>query len=73
MKPLFPVAALALVVSGCASTLPEVIDPGSHPASAYAAPLRYESAVGGYTHRVPVDPKPWRGLNDVQAPQKEGT
>lgn len=73
MKPSFLVAALPLVVSGCASTLPEVVDSGSHPDSAYAAPVRYHGAIGSYTHRIPVDPKPWRGLNDAQAPRQEGT
>ncbi|MCF6367584.1 hypothetical protein [Rhizobium halophilum] len=73
MKSSFLVAALPLVVSGCASTLPEVVDSAGHPDSAYAAPVRYEGAIGSYTHRIPVDPKPWRGLNDAQAPRQEGT
>jgi acetoacetate decarboxylase len=72
MKPSFLVAALPLVVSGCASTLPEVVDNGSHPDSAYATPVRYQGVMGSYTHRVPVDPKPWRGLNDAQVPAREG-
>ena len=73
MEPFFVVAALPLVASGCASTLPEVVDSGSQPDSAYAAPVRYEGVIGSYTHRIPVDPKPWRGLNDAQAPRQEGT
>ncbi|WP_117191577.1 hypothetical protein [Rhizobium terrae] len=73
MKPSFLVAALPLLVSGCASTLPEVADLAGHPDSAYATPVAYQSPIGGYNHRVPVDPKPWRGLNDAQAPKKEGT
>lgn len=72
MKPSFLVAALPLVVGGCASTLPEIVDSAGHPDSARAAPVRYEGAIGSYTHRIPVDPKPWRGLNDAQAPKKEG-
>jgi hypothetical protein len=72
MKPSFLVAALPLVVSGCASTLSEVVDNGYHPDSAYAAPVPYQGAMGGYTHRTPVDPKPWRGQNDAQVPTKEG-
>ena len=73
MEPFFVVAALPLVASGCGSTLPEVVDSGSQPDSAYAAPVRYEGVIGSYTHRIPVDPKPWRGLNDAQAPRQEGT
>ncbi|AXV16575.1 hypothetical protein CYG48_13275 [Neorhizobium sp. SOG26] len=73
MNPSFLVAALPLLVGGCASTLPEVVDPAGHPDSAYAAPVSYRSPIGSYTHRIPVDPKPWRGLNDAQAPSKEGS
>lgn len=72
MKPSFLVAALPLLVSGCATTLPEVVDSANNPYSAHTAPVRYQSPIGGYTHRLPVDPKPWRGLNDAQAPKKEG-
>ncbi|MCK8780820.1 hypothetical protein M0654_12575 [Rhizobium sp. NTR19] len=72
MKPSILVAALPLLASGCASALPEVVDNGSSPDTVRAAPVRYQNPVGGYTHRIPVDPKPWRGLNDAQAPKKEG-
>lgn len=69
MKRLFLVAALLLVVSGCASTLPEVVLSTDHPDTVVdIAPVAYQSPVGNYSHRMPVDPKPWRSLNDAQAP-----
>ena len=69
MKPLFLVAALLLVASECASTLPEVVASSNHPDTVVdVAPIAYQNPVGAYSHRMPVDPKPWRGLNDAQAP-----
>lgn len=69
MKRMFLVAALPLLVSGCASTLPEVIASTNHPGTAIdTPPIAYQNPVGGYSHRMPVNPKPWRGLNDAQAP-----
>ncbi|WP_325262893.1 hypothetical protein [uncultured Rhizobium sp.] len=70
MKRLFLVVALPLVVSGCTSTLPEVVALTDNPDTVSVRPVRYQSPIGGYTHRMPVDPKPWRGLNDAQAPKK---
>lgn len=73
MKPLFLVVAIPLAASGCASTLPEVVASADNPDTvSYARPVRYQSPIGGYTHRMPVDPKPWRDLNDAQAPKKKG-
>lgn len=69
MKLMFLVAAIPLVASGCASTLPEVVASSNHPDTVVdVAPIAYQNPVGAYSHRVPVDPKPWRGLNDAQAP-----
>ncbi len=75
MKRLFLVAALPLIASGCATTLPpDVIASGDLAASpAEARPLRYISPVSGYTHRAPVDPKPWRNQNDAQAPEGDAS
>ena len=71
MQRLFLVVALPLIVSGCASTLPEVVASTDNPDTVSdVRPARHQSPVGGYTHRLPVDPKPWRGLNDAQAPKK---
>lgn len=73
MKRLFLVVAMPLAVSGCASTLPEVVTIADSPDTVSdAQPVRYQSPIGGYTHRVPVDPKSWRDLNDSQAPKKKG-
>lgn len=71
MKRLLLVVALPLFASGCASTLPEVVASTDHPDNPSALrSVRYQSSIGSYTHRMPVDPKPWRGLNDAQAPKK---
>ncbi|WP_082766448.1 hypothetical protein [Paramesorhizobium deserti] len=71
MKPMFLVVAVPLFASGCAATLPpEVIasdDLADTPAE--VRPVRYLSPVAGYTHRAPIDPKPWRRQNDAQSPE----
>jgi hypothetical protein len=69
MKHMFLVVALPLVASGCAATLPEVVVLGNRPDGVSdIVPVAYQSPLGGYTHRAPADPKPWRELNDAQAP-----
>lgn len=69
MRHLFPVAILPLFLGGCASTyLPEVTasrDPSD--VSAEVLSSHHHSPVAGYQHRDPVDPKPWRKLNDDAA------
>ncbi len=73
MKLMFLVVAIPLAASGCASTLPEVVASSGYPDTVSdVRPVPYQSPVGGYTQRMPVDPKPWRGLNDAQAPKKKG-
>ena len=71
MKFSFLVAAVPLFASGCAATLPpEVIASGDLTAiTAKARPIHYHSPVVDYTHRIPVEPKPWRNQNDAQAPK----
>lgn len=70
MKRLFLAAAIPLVASGCASTLPEVVVTTDNPDSVVGvAPVAYQNPVGSYSHRMPVDPKPWRDLNDAQKPE----
>lgn len=68
------VVALPLLLGGCAATslddlatYEDVADPATG-----AHPTRYATPVSGYTHRIPVDPNPWRKQNDAQAPQGEG-
>lgn len=71
MKLKFLVAALPLLASGCAATLPpDVIASGDldiPPVN--VRPITYQSPLSGYTRRTPVDPKPWRDQNGAQAPQ----
>lgn len=65
----FLVAAAPLLASGCAATLPPDVTASGY-LSDYTAegrPVSYASPVAGYTHRVPVDPRPWRDQNDAQA------
>ena len=70
MKQQLLVVAVPLLISGCASTLPEVITRTDNPdAFAGVAPVPYQNPAGAYTRRMPVDPKPWRGLNDAQRPK----
>ncbi|PND18958.1 hypothetical protein CN934_24565 [Ensifer sp. MMN_5] len=71
MKHLLFVAVLPLFASGCAATLPpDVIASGELPASDTGVrPAAYSGVVSAYTNRNPVDPKPWRQLNDAQAPK----
>ena len=69
MKRLFLVVAMPFLVTGCASTLPEVVASANYPDTVSdVAPVAYQNPVGAYSHRMPVDPKPWRRLNDAQAP-----
>jgi len=71
MKLMFLVVAIPLAVSGCASTLPEVVATSDNlDTVSVVRPVSYQSPIGGYTHRIPIDPKPWRSLNDAQAPKK---
>ncbi len=70
MKRLFLVVALPLFVGGCASTLPEVVASNGDPdTTSDVTPVRYQNPIGDYTQRSPVDPKPWRELNDAQRPK----
>lgn len=75
MRPIFFVVALPLLAGGCAATLPpDVIASGDLAASeAQVRPISYTSPVSGYTHRAPVDPKPWRNQNDAQAPEGDAS
>lgn len=68
MKLQFLVAAIPLAASGCASTLPDVVaTSGYADVVSDARPVPYRSPIGDYTHRMPVDPKPWREQNDALA------
>jgi hypothetical protein len=68
MKLKLLIAALPLTVSGCASALPDVVVISGHPDSVSDIhPGVFRSPLGIYTHRTPVDPKPWRQQNDAQS------
>lgn len=71
MKFKFLVAVVPLLASGCAATLPPDVIASREldipPAN--IRPIPYQSPLSGYTHRTPVDPRPWREQNGAQAPQ----
>ena len=75
MRNLTFAAALPLAIAGCAQTLPTesvvnfaVADPA---VAISAIPAR--SFIMGFEPRVATGPAPWRGSNDAQAPDAEGT
>jgi hypothetical protein len=72
----FAVAALPLLVAACtAGQEPPTVPQLQSPAIPTLDPAvsSYRSPVTGYTHRVPVDPKPWTcpeaGPQNCGAPQ----
>lgn len=75
MNHILIVVAVPLLLGGCAATSPSEVSPHDNPAdpSFGVAPLRYSSPVTGYSHREPVDPRPWRNQNDAQAPQGDAS
>ncbi len=74
LKKIMPVA-LPLVLAACQTTQPSML-PDTALLAAAASPTQSirdtdpRSVVTDYTHREPVDPKPWRRLNDEQAPNR---
>lgn len=69
MKLTIAMVAIPLVVSGCASTTPpDVLASNTPVAISDVAPLRHQNPLGDYNHRLAVEPRPWRELNDAQAP-----
>lgn len=74
MKLLIPAAIIAAFASGCArAPLPDPVpmrspaDPASEITRAPAG-----GVLSDYVHRRPVEPAPWRKLNDEQAPKQGG-
>lgn len=65
MRHLFAVAVLPAFLAGCVATKPPEVTAYRHPAdpSVETVPTYYRSPVA-YTARVPVDPKPWKKLNE---------
>lgn len=75
MKTVLSAALVSALLSGCTSI--------NAPAEvlSYQTPddpqvgirsTRHENILGDYNHRDVVEPKPWRGLNDSQAPNSGG-
>ncbi|AOF93303.1 hypothetical protein [Sinorhizobium sp. RAC02] len=68
------VVALPLLLGGCAAT--SLGDLATYENAADPAvgtsPIGYTTPVAGYSHRLPVDPNPWRFQNDAQSPQGDG-
>ena len=65
MRHLSTVAVLSVLLAGCAATEPPEVTSFRDPAapSAEVRQARHLNPVA-YTARVPVDPKPWKKLNE---------
>lgn len=66
MRHLITVAILPALLAGCVATRPPEVTAFRDPAdpSAEIRPGRHHTPVAGYTARMPVDPKPWKKLNE---------
>ena len=72
MRHLLSAIILPLILGGCTSTHPSEItslrspsDPSAEIVSTY-----HRNPLAGYVDRAPVDPKPWRKLNDDAGSQE---
>jgi len=73
MKIIVSTALMSALLTGCASTnAPTDILPYRTPDDAQIGirDTHHHNIIGDYNHREPVDPKPWRKLNDDQAPKQ---
>lgn len=72
MKNIVLIGLLSTGLGGCASTFPPEVLAYRDAADANTAIRHTHSTniIGNYNHRVPVDPRPWRELNDEQSPAK---
>jgi len=66
MKHLITVAFLPVLLAGCAATKPPEVTTSRDSAdvSAEIRANHHHTPVAGYTARMPVDPKPWKTLNE---------
>lgn len=64
-------AAFCLLLTACSAT-PERLLAGATPddAGISVPATSYRSVLNGYASQRPVEPAPWRALNDRVAPQK---
>ena len=72
MKKAIFVALVPALLAGCAATsMPTNILPYRSPDDAQTGirDTHHHNIIDKYNHRDPVDPKPWRKLNDDQAPK----
>ncbi|AYM13388.1 hypothetical protein G6L58_18915 [Agrobacterium tumefaciens] len=76
MNPIYIVVAAPLLLGGCTATssMNEAAsyEDAANPSLGVTS-LRYQTPVTGYSHRAPVDPKPWRNQNDAQAPKGDAS
>lgn len=73
MKILLSTALLSALLTGCTSShVPPDILTYQTPVDAQMGirNTHHHSIIGEYNHRDAVDPKPWRKLNDDQAPKQ---
>ncbi len=64
-------AATALALGGCAATLPaDPIGPDPADSAVPVAAPRYVPVTSGTADYRPVEPKPWRDMNDRVAPRR---
>lgn len=72
MKNIVLIGLLSAGLGGCASTFPPEVLAYRDAADAHTGIRQAHSTdiIGDYNHRDPVDPRPWRKLNDEQSPAK---
>lgn len=63
--------ALALLVAACTPISQSNVGPDPADPSVRVPSARYESALGGYLSRRPVEPRPWREQNERVTPRPE--
>ena len=71
---IFIAAAMPLALAACtaAGRPADIMSTGSPADPALGIRnAHHHTVLDGYTHRVAVDPKPWRQQNDSQAPDAE--
>jgi hypothetical protein len=79
MKILAIVVVASTTLSGCSVFNATTTPPAQPlalltPANAHVGirNIHYHNVIGDYSHREPVDPKPWRELNDALPPAMGG-
>lgn len=73
MKIIVSTALMSALLTGCSSTnAPTDIIAYKSPVDANTGirDTRHHNIIGDYNHREAVEPKPWRKLNDDQAPKQ---